>query len=495
MSARFPYAGLVGRRFEQRLNRGRTATPTRESKYDAAQTTTENINRWKDATALSANAENSPDVRAKLRNRSRYEYANNGYYSALIDGLANDTIGTGPRLQLRFGEGQDDAARIVENLFAQWWKAVNFSEKLRLMDMTETRDGEVFGVFANNPRLPEGTPQVDVIVVESEQVSTPGRTYDAPGSVDGIRFDRFGNPTEYDILREHPGDRVFYSNALAEFDTYPAERVIHLYNRKRPSQARGVPSLTAALDLFGQMRMFTGAVLGAAQLSAMLAAFITQQASPSGSMDEAPEIEAMDTIPFARNMLMTLAGGQDVKAFTPAQPIPSYGDFKTQVLTEAGRGINAPQNISTGSSAAYNYSSGRLDHLPYQTSIRVRRSRLVESVLDRAFAEWLRESRLLAGYLPDDLPPQSEWVVSWQWPAFTSIDPVKDADANEILLRTGQTTLQRVCAERGEDWEEVLVQRAREKKRAQELGLEIVAVEPKNAPKSPDNTANGSANE
>lgn len=457
----------------------RDRAPARGAKYDAAQSTTENANRWRDATHLSANAENSPDVRAKLRNRSRYEYANNGYYSALVDGLANDTIGCGPRLQVSFGDGVDPSiSRIVERLFASWSESVKLSEKLRLLDMTETRDGEVFALFANNPRLPEDAPQLDMVIVEADQVATPGAPYDSPGSVDGIRYDRFGNPTEYDILRYHPGDYQYFSNALAEYDTYPAQRVVHLFERKRPAQARGIPALVSALDLFGQMRMFTGAVLGAAQLSAMLAAFITQQSAPAGSLDEAPEIEAMDTIPFARNMLMTLAAGQDVKAFDPAQPIPSYGEFKTQILTEAGRGICAPQNVSTGSSAAYNYSSGRLDHLPYQTAIRVRRERRRTGLLDRIFREWLRESRLLDGYLPNDLPPPSEWSVSWQWPAFASIDPVKDADANEILLRTGQATLRRVCAERGEDWEEVLEQRAREQKRARELGVEILPEKP-----------------
>jgi hypothetical protein len=49
--------------------------------------------------------------------------------------------------------------------------------------------------------------------------------------------------------------------------------------------------------------------------------------------------------------------------------------------------------------------------------------------------------------------------------------------ANKIALETNQDTLQRIAAERGEDWREVLKQRAAEIRYMQELmgGVESVA--------------------
>ncbi|TWU40244.1 hypothetical protein Q31b_35890 [Novipirellula aureliae] len=49
------------------------------AKYDAANTTLDNMKHWSRADGLSAAAANSPDVRRTLRNRSRYEVANNSY--------------------------------------------------------------------------------------------------------------------------------------------------------------------------------------------------------------------------------------------------------------------------------------------------------------------------------------------------------------------------------------------------------------------------------
>ncbi len=54
------------------------------ARYDAATTTDENRRHWANADGLSANAANSADVRRTLRNRSRYEVANNSYAKGIV---------------------------------------------------------------------------------------------------------------------------------------------------------------------------------------------------------------------------------------------------------------------------------------------------------------------------------------------------------------------------------------------------------------------------
>jgi len=50
---------------------------TIRGRYDAAVTNTENARHWASADGLSADAAASPSVRRTLRNRARYEVANN----------------------------------------------------------------------------------------------------------------------------------------------------------------------------------------------------------------------------------------------------------------------------------------------------------------------------------------------------------------------------------------------------------------------------------
>jgi capsid protein len=53
------------------------------------------------------------------------------------------------------------------------------------------------------------------------------------------------------------------------------------------------------------------------------------------------------------------------------------------------------------------------------------------------------------------------------------IDELKNAKANETKLVTGETTLADVCADNGDNWEDKLEQRARERKRMTELGIPV----------------------
>ena len=93
--------------------------------FDSAETTEHNRRHWSRADALSPDAAASPEVRRTLRNRARYEVANNAYARGIVLTLANDSVGTGPRLQLL----SDDPLlnHTVETDFHAWAQAVDLA--------------------------------------------------------------------------------------------------------------------------------------------------------------------------------------------------------------------------------------------------------------------------------------------------------------------------------------------------------------------------------
>jgi capsid protein len=93
-------------------------------------------------------------------------------------------------------------------------------------------------------------------------------------------------------------------------------------------------------------------------------------------------------------------------------------------------------------------------------------------------------SAVLSGQLniPDFWQKKKKYLKHvWIPPGWSWIDPLKEVNANSKALATGQDTLARLCAERGEDWRDVLKQRAAEMKLAKELGLDISGGGNKNA--------------
>jgi capsid protein len=99
---------------------------------------------------------------------------------------------------------------------------------------------------------------------------------------------------------------------------------------------------------------------------------------------------------------------------------------------------------------------------------------------DPIFELWLEEA-VQRGEIdaPDFYENKAAYCrCQWVGPGRGWIDPLKEAAAAEKRMQTSQSTLERECAEQGLDWEEVLEQRARERNRALELGLQDVHAPP-----------------
>jgi len=258
------------------------------ARFDAAQTTAENARHWAMVDSLSADAAASADVRKKLRERARYEVANNSYAKGIVLTIANDCVGTGPRLQLL--TDNPEANRKVEAAFGQWAKAVKLAEKLRTMRMAKTTDGEAFAVLSANPKV-DSPVTLDVQLVEADRVASPILSVlPTDGDIDGITLDAWGNPQTYSILRQHPGDLSAWKT---QYDLVPAEAVIHWFRADRPGQHRGIPEITPALPLFAQLRRYTLAVIAAAETAADFAAVLFTDAPANG---EAQALEPMDVV-------------------------------------------------------------------------------------------------------------------------------------------------------------------------------------------------------
>lgn len=454
-------------------NRDHAGSPHRprvvRAKYDSALTSDNNRRHWANADGLSANAANNPGVRRVLRNRARYEVANNSYARGIVLTLANDIIGTGPRLQLLTPDSE--ANHRIEVAFHQWTKAIGLAEKLRTLRMAQAQDGEAFAVLINNPRL--ATPiQLDLRLVEADQVTTPDLRWNDPHAVDGIVFDEAGNPVEYHVLRQHPGDGRAMS---LEYDRLAAESVLHLFRSDRPGQNRGIPEITPALPLFAMLRDYSLATLDAAKAAAYYAGIVYTDAPPNGETDP---VEALDPIELDRNTLLTMPGGWKMAQLHAEQPTGTYSEFKREILNEIARCLNMPFNIAAGNSASYNYASGRLDHQTYFKAIRIDQSRIECVVLDRILAAWFDEAVLLDGLLPNDLGPIVGWPHTWFWDGHEHVDPAKEANAQATKLASFTTTLADEYARKGQDWEAQLRQRAKELSLMNELGLTSAQSQP-----------------
>lgn len=438
---------------------------------DSARTSDENKRHWENADAFSADAAFDHGTRFKLRNRARYEFNNNCYAKGVIRSAADDMIGTGPRLQITIpGDDDGEVAREIEASWQQWSDETHLPIKLRTAHKSYERDGECFGLFDTNRRLRHPV-QFDTRWLEADQCTTPFDKISDPYTADGVKFDRLNNPTEYYFLQTHPGSTAILGLQPLKYFTVPAERVVHWKPQDRFGQHRAIPEITPALPLYSQLRRYTLATLTAAEFAAMLAGIMKTAIPPEGVGSAPISVDNWQLFELVRGALLTIPQGWDASQFKAEQPTTTYPEFKRELLNESGRATGQPLNVVTGNSSGYNYSSGRLDHVPYHRSTRIKRNDLRLIVLDPIFRDGWYPEALMVGIISRDLPAIEKWRWAWNWDGFDSIDPNKDAMTDDLRLSNGTSTHAEIFAEYNQDWREAFQQLAKEKAYAQKLGL------------------------
>jgi len=456
------HSPLPGRCARERIGLRSFARPLTRilARYDAAQTTVENVRHWAMADGLSPDATMTPEIRRTLRNRARYEVANNSYAKGMVLTVAGDCVGTGPRLQLLSEDGETN--RTIEQEFADWAAAVDLAAKLRTMKMAKATDGEAFAMLIDNPSLDHPV-KLDVRPIEADRITSPPKWFGNQHIVDGIELDNFGNPTVYHVMQDHPGGTAF---PFGRFEKIPAAGMIHWFRADRPEQHRGVPEITPALPLFAQLRRYTLAVLAAAETAADFAAVLYTDAPANG---EATPVEPLDVIELEKRMATTLPDGWKLGQIRAEQPGTTYAEFKRELLGEIARCLQVPINVITGDSSRHNSASGRLDHQTYFKSLRIEQSHLGRTVMDHIFSTWIAEAALLNVFAMlralDDVRTQ------WFFDGHEHVDPVKEANAQATRLKNHTTTLAVEYARQGRDWETELKQRAKEIALTRKLGL------------------------
>jgi lambda family phage portal protein len=440
--------------------------------YESAEPGGTDAAHWTKAGAFSARQINDQATRETLRNRARYEVANNSMARGIVDTLADDLIGDGPRLQVASDANLSRKdSQAIEQRWNAWADSVGLWQKLRTARKAIAHDGESFLTRINNPKI-RNELKLDVVLIEAERVAHPYSMDLDLFEIDGIRFDQANNPISYRVLDHHPDDNHLLQDVDAH-EWIDAENIIHYFRRDRAGQARGIPELTPALPQFVSLRGYQSAVLKAARTAASIA-MVIQTDSPVDpeSAEGGMSATAYDELEIPEGKALALPDGWKLHGMKGDQPTTTFGDFRRQIANDIGRCLSMPVNVVLGDSSQHNFASGKLDHSLYFRKLRVDRSELRTTVLDRIFEWWLAEATLISGYLPQPArrgSPPLRW--SWTWPAPQHADPSKEANALKTRLESGVTTLIEECASLGLDWQEVLANQAEVEKLKRELGI------------------------
>ena len=332
-------------------------------------------------------------------------------------------------------------------------------------------------------------------LVEADRLATPLELTHREDIRGGIKFDLHGAPLAYCILKHHPGDLLSVRASMQDYEMVPAytawgrRRVIHLHDKERTGQSRGRPVVSSVMAEFHMAGKYASNELQASLANSLVAAFLESDMDQT----EVQQVfgkdlgdtwgDFMKKKPNVRQMegaaILPLPPGAKLNSFSPGRPNPSFEAFMLASLRSIAAGMNMPYELLVKDFSKTNYSSARASLLEAWRYFNGRRRWLTDYWLRPLYELWLEEA-VNAGQI--EAPGFYENKYAYTRARFIFggrgwVDPVKDANASQIRMNGNVSTLEQECAEQGLDYEEVLDQRALEKRMMAERGLSTADVQ------------------
>ncbi|HEV7293088.1 MAG TPA: phage portal protein [Devosia sp.] len=454
---------------------------------------------------------------------------NSGWLAGAADQVVADTVGIELKLNARpdlsrlgyDAKEQSDWAKLVEREWRRWaWdrNECDLAGKSTIPEMLDAvvrsylAAGEAFGVLDFIPRAARLRMGIEtgtkISLVPSHRL--PRRTREFEGLDQGIYHDARGRALAYRFRRRETGIEVD-----ADID---ARNVIHVMDRgENPGSARGISVFAPILKVIAQSDQLADATLATALLQTAFAATIkSPEASDQAfeaiqTLSDMPEpngfdrtqgswaehigsiaqdlvdiwgmrIEALKEKGVSMNdpaRINHLGPGEEFHMHTAATPGSQYLPFSKNLHREMARRLGVTVESFTMDHSDATYSSVRMAVASIWPIVMRRRERIAAPFAQAAYEPWLEESIAegrvpLRGGLAAFQANRSRvaWA-EWRGPEQPSADPYKDAMSRKVDLETGSTSLQRIYAAKGQDWEEEIEQIGKEVAKLEQIGVAV----------------------
>ena len=449
-----------------------------------------------------------------LRQRSRDAYMGIPTATAALKTLRTNVVAGGlipsPQIDGEFlGLSQEETEKLQEQIvreFALWAnkptcdaeRVDNFYQLQQLAFLSYLMNGDTMALLPVKKMA--GQPyDLRVRLIEGDRVCSPdGFDRLAPCTVQGhkvhhivqgVETDRDGMGVAYWVCNRHPlgshsaaeAEGITWARVEAYGASTGRRNVLHVMNRERVGQRRGVPILAPVLESLKQLGRYTEAEITAAVISAMFTVFIKSESPadgrPFGEMIPAAElIDAQDptSIELGPGAIIDLNPGEEPVFADPKHPTTGYDAFTNAMIKLIGAALEIPPEVLLKQfTTSYSAARGALNEFWRVCSMQ--RDWFADDFCQPIYEEWMAEAvargRIQApGFFADPAVRKAYTDCAWNGPARTNLNPVQEVTAATKRVEACFSTAQEETAQMtGGDYNRNVRQRAIEVRRKREV--------------------------
>lgn len=437
-----------------------------------------------------------------LRQRSRDLYCGGSTLATgAVKRLRTNAVGTGLHLKSTINEEilgitSEEARKLEETIereFAHWANSTNcdieridnFYQLQQLALLNALLSGDSFALMTTTKRT-GSIYDLRIELVEADRVSTPDNETINPLFCEGVEKNANGEVVAYHISKFHP--LSFQDREPREWVRVKAfgektgrRNVIHVMNRERIGQVRGVPFLSPVIETIKQLGRYTEAEVLAAVINGLFTVFIEKESAsddvPFGeAVPEDMQVDSEDegSIELAPGAVIDLGEGEKANMVNPGRPNPNFDPFVMAVIKQIGAALEIPYELLI-MAFSNNYSASRAAILEFFKVIKMYRAWFVADFCQPIYEEWLCEAvakgRINApGFFNDPIIKDAYCSAEWNGPSAGQLDPKKEVEAAELRVQGGFSTRERETTElTGTDFYKNIKQRKREEELLKEV--------------------------
>ncbi len=367
----------------------------------------------------------------------------------------------------------------------------NFYALQQLVVKSWLMSGDAFALFKRCDASAVNPYSLRLHIVEADRVATPATSAAGYSLVitdgvnpengnkihDGVEVDSCGRIVAYHFRSTYPlqitAEETKWTRVEAFGQRTGMPNVLHIMDAERPDQYRGVTYLAQVIEPLLQLRRYTESELMSALIQSFYTAWVVTTTDPTaipfneageGDLygDEVNPGEGVSRSDNEHEMgpgeVIHLQEGEDVRFGSPNIPSAGFEVFTKTICRLIGAGLELPYDVLMKEfNSSYSAAKGALEEA--WEAFKMRRVWVVDKFCQPVYEMWLSEAvakgRIKApGFFTDPLIRSAWCGARWDGPAQTHLDPVKEANANTILVAHGWKTNEQITRESyGGDWE------------------------------------------